>query len=100
MNSSMERFKVIGRGVLNMALHPSNSQPPNGSSSQPQASSNPPSLSQHTSQQQTSSNPQKSYGQGPNINQPPMAFVPSQAPESDTNYFDYSAMEFLATGAS
>jgi len=99
MNGNMERFEVISKGVLNMALHPLNSQPLNGSSSQPQTSSNPPPLSQHTSQQQTS-NPQKPYGQGPNVTQPPMAFVPSQALESDTNYFDYSALEFLATDAS
>jgi hypothetical protein len=38
--------------------------------------------------------------QGPNVTQPPMAFIPSQAPESDTNYFDYSALEFLATNPS
>ena len=84
MNGNMERFEVIGRGVLNMALHPLNSQPLNGSSSQ----------------LQTSSNPQKPYGQGPNVTQPPMAFAPSQAMESDTNYIDYSVLDFLATDAS
>jgi hypothetical protein len=88
MNGNMERFEVIGSGVLNMALHPLNSQPSNGFSSQPQTSPNPPPLSQGASQQQSSSNPQK----------PPMAFVP--ALESDTNYFDYSGLEFLATEAS
>ena len=83
INSNMERFEVIGRGFLNIALHPLNLQPPNGSLSQPQTS-----------------NPRKSYGQGPNVTQPPMAFVPSQAPEPDPNYFNYSALEFLATDAS
>src|SRR5436190_23931445 len=93
MNGNMERFEVIGRGVLNMALHPSTSQPVNGSSSQPQTSSDPPPLSQQASQQNTSSNAQKSYGQGPSVTQPPMPFLPE--PYSDPNYVDYSALDFL-----
>ena len=77
-----------------MALQPSNSQQPNGSSSQPQTSSNPPPLNQHASQQQASSNSQKPYGQGPNVTQPPMPFV------EDANYFDSYGLDFLGTDAS
>jgi hypothetical protein len=74
----MERFEVIGRGVLEMALQPSNSQPSTGASSQPQAS-NPPQLRQHASQSPIFSNPQKKY-QGPNTTQPPAPFIASSNP--------------------
>jgi hypothetical protein len=93
MHGNMERFEIIGRGVFEMALQPSNSQPSNGSS-QPQTS-----------------NPLKPYGQELNAAQPPASLVPSsnpsqplyaqppsQAPESysDPNYVNYGALEFLA----
>lgn len=92
MHGNMEMFEVIGRGVLNMVLRLSNSQPRNGSSSQPQTSSNP-------------------YSRGPNVTQPLTSFVPSsnpsqpgyvqsppQVPESysDPNCVDYNALDFLA----
>ncbi|KAL5331265.1 hypothetical protein ACEPPN_000794 [Leptodophora sp. 'Broadleaf-Isolate-01'] len=112
MVGTMERVEVIGRGVLEMALQQSNSQPPNGASSQPQAS-NPPQLSQHASQPPIFSNPQKTY-QGPNATQPPAPFIASsnptqplyappasQAPESySEQYLDYNGFEFLANDTS
>ncbi|KAG9230595.1 hypothetical protein BJ875DRAFT_471780 [Amylocarpus encephaloides] len=112
MVGTMERFEVIGRGVLEMAVQPSNSQPSTGASSQPQVS-NPPQLSQHASQPPMFSNPQKMY-QGPNTTQPPVPFIASsipaqplyappasQAPESySEQYLDYNGFEFLANDAS
>jgi hypothetical protein len=109
MVGTMERFEVIGRGVLEMALQPSNSQPSNGASSQPQPS-NPPQVSQYASQPPIFSNSQKSY-QGPNATQPSAPFIASsnptqplyappasQAPESYSEpYIDYNGFEFLAT---
>jgi hypothetical protein len=49
MNGNMERFEVIGKSFLKQALQLSNSQPPNGSSSQPQTSSNTSLFGQHAS---------------------------------------------------
>jgi hypothetical protein len=113
MNGNMERFEVIGRNFLKQALQPSNSQPLNGSSSQPQTSSNTPPFSQHASQQQTS-NLQNPYGQGhatqpsasfvPSLNpsQPLFAPQPSQPPEpySDFDYIDPTTFEFLGNNTS
>ncbi|KAH8674850.1 hypothetical protein BGZ60DRAFT_404936 [Tricladium varicosporioides] len=96
MVGTMERFEYVGRGVLGMALQPSNSQPSNG---------NPPQLGQHVSQPPISS---KTY-QDSNTPQPPAPFISSsnptqplyappasQAPDSEP-YIDYSGLEFLAT---
>lgn len=96
MHGNIERFEVIGRGVLNMALR---SQPSNGSSSQPQTSFNPPPLNQHAPQKQTSSNSQKTYR--PNVAQPPMTFAPSSPPPQPEPYseFDYT-LDFGSLDAS
>jgi hypothetical protein len=105
MVGTMERFEVIGRGVLELAVQPLNSQPSNGASSQPQPS-NPP-------QPPMFSNPQKTYP-GPNATQPPAPFIASsnptqpiyappasQAAESYSEpYIGYNEFEFLASDAS
>jgi hypothetical protein len=107
MVGTIERFKVIGRGVLELAVQPSN-----GALSQPQAS-NPSQLSQHASQPPIFSNSQKIY-QGPNAAQPIAPFIASsnptqpiyappasQATESYSEpYIDYNRFEFLANDAS
>lgn len=108
MNGNIERFEAIGRGVLQMALQPSNSQPPASSSSQPLASLHPSAPGQSSSRQQASPGSSRPYAPEPGVPQPPTLAPPPHAqlyapPASnssdsfaDPNLFDYtSAMDFL-----
>ncbi|KFZ04247.1 hypothetical protein V502_10295 [Pseudogymnoascus sp. VKM F-4520 (FW-2644)] len=73
-NEAIVRLEVIGRSIIAEAL---SSQPPNGSTSQPQ-SSNPQPANQYSHQQPISVNPQRTY-QERSAAQPPPSF-PSSNP--------------------
>jgi len=97
MNGTMERFEVIGRGVIEMALQP-NIESPGGLQAN---SSNAAPLNQQIPPPSVSSNPQN-FRPGPNANQPTSTQSlfnppPSQEPYTEP-YGDY-AFEFLSNGA-
>ena len=97
MTGTITRFEQIGRGVLQMAVQSSDSQPPNEASSQVHAS-NPSQPSQYVSQPPASSNLQRTYT-GNNATQPPHAphaYAPSASQAQET--FAEPFMEYTGGG--
>jgi len=88
----MERFEVVGRGVLEMALHPA---PSTGGSSQPQTF-NP----QKPYPASEAPHPTAPYTASSNPPHPLYAPPTSQAPESYSAYLDFNDLEFLANHSS